>query len=278
MAQFEGANRSHNYQRPRIWAYKTHNLTHSVVGRMRWRWTTLCQLRGPRGRKGRGVVEGESSSLSYLQARQPHSERGVHCFVTIASHQSALLVSCIPRISARRGNKLSLSLWGSILQTLEHCENVYKRPKAQQRNRRLFLEMQYILSYREHKSFRKRNGIVVMTHFAVASSTRKKWKILKCICLKNLTKFEKKGGDEHCSFQNTGTGKKKCLLPTRKGLLSPWLKGNFNATLFFSPEVCPKTFSLADDSSFTSTWRWELSNWPAPLHPIGRGSFTSRIL
>jgi len=46
--------------------------------------------------------------------REPYRERGVNCHVISASHQSALLVSCIPPISAKRGNKLSpLSLWGS---------------------------------------------------------------------------------------------------------------------------------------------------------------------
>ena len=41
--------------------------------------------------------------------------RGVNCHVALASHQSALLVPCIPPISAHRGKKFSpLSLWGSL--------------------------------------------------------------------------------------------------------------------------------------------------------------------
>jgi len=47
-------------------------------------------------------------------SREIYWERGVNCQVTLASHQSALLVSC-PRISVHRGNKLSpLQLWGSL--------------------------------------------------------------------------------------------------------------------------------------------------------------------
>jgi len=46
--------------------------------------------------------------------REPHRERGVNCYVTLASNQSALLVSCIPRISAYRGNNLS-SPRGSVI-------------------------------------------------------------------------------------------------------------------------------------------------------------------
>jgi len=46
-------------------------------------------------------------------------ERGVNWRVTLASRQWALLVSCIPRINAQRGKKLSpLSLWGSLLHTV----------------------------------------------------------------------------------------------------------------------------------------------------------------
>ena len=46
---------------------------------------------------------------------EPQRERGVNCHVTLASHQSAWLVSCIPRISEHSGKKLSpLFLLGSL--------------------------------------------------------------------------------------------------------------------------------------------------------------------
>jgi len=38
---------------------------------------------------------------------EPQRERGVNCHVTVASHQWALLVSCIPPIRAHRGIKFS---------------------------------------------------------------------------------------------------------------------------------------------------------------------------
>ena len=47
------------------------------------------------------------SSVRCTFRREPQRERGVNCHVTVASHQSALLVSRIPPISAQRGNKLS---------------------------------------------------------------------------------------------------------------------------------------------------------------------------
>jgi len=47
--------------------------------------------------------------------RERHRERGVNSHIFLASHQSTKQVSCIPRIGAHRGNKLSLlSLWGNL--------------------------------------------------------------------------------------------------------------------------------------------------------------------
>ena len=46
-------------------------------------------------------------SFRYGKSRDTHRERGAHCHVTLASHQLALMVPCIPRISTHRGNKLS---------------------------------------------------------------------------------------------------------------------------------------------------------------------------
>jgi len=49
----------------------------------------------------------DSGPLQPVPPREPRRESGVNCHVTLASHQSAVLVSCIPRISAQRGDKLS---------------------------------------------------------------------------------------------------------------------------------------------------------------------------
>jgi len=63
------------------------------------------------------VYDRKSDSVSSrVCLTEPHWEKGVNRYVTFASHQSALLISCIPRISAHRRNKLSpLSLRSSLM-------------------------------------------------------------------------------------------------------------------------------------------------------------------
>ena len=51
--------------------------------------------------------------------REPHRERGVNCPITFAFHPLEMLVSCIQRISAYRGNYLSpLFLWCSLVASM----------------------------------------------------------------------------------------------------------------------------------------------------------------
>jgi len=50
--------------------------------------------------------------------REPHRERGVNCHVTLASHQSALLVSRIPLISSHCRKNVASLLWGPIMHTI----------------------------------------------------------------------------------------------------------------------------------------------------------------
>ena len=78
-------------------------------------WPPFC----PRGRIRyfRFSVKLQASGC-YQATREPRRERGVNCYVTLASRQSEWLVSCILPISALRGNMLSpLFLWGSLQAT-----------------------------------------------------------------------------------------------------------------------------------------------------------------
>jgi len=56
---------------------------------------------------GEGQVTGSPRCACRAPSREPQRERGVNCHVTLASHQSAWPVSCIPPISAHSGKKLS---------------------------------------------------------------------------------------------------------------------------------------------------------------------------
>jgi len=51
------------------------------------------------------VSEAKLAIIYYWVSREPHRERGFNCH--LASHQSTLLISCIPRITAQRGNNLT---------------------------------------------------------------------------------------------------------------------------------------------------------------------------
>ena len=70
-----------------------------------------------------GSLSQTSATLSD-KTREPHRERYVNCNVTLASHQSALVVPCIPPISAQRENKLwPLALWGSLDKTISRLDH-----------------------------------------------------------------------------------------------------------------------------------------------------------